>query len=72
MPRRVLLSQITITILAMRMWRTVKVLLLDSMPNGVKWWVHGLHESQLDYTVTRYCGLLLGSKLGGAERWEMI
>ena len=27
---------------------------------------------QLDYTVSRHCGLLLGSTLGGAERREMI
>ena len=29
-------------------------------------------KCQLDYTVTRYCGLLLSSKLDGAERREMI
>ena len=27
---------------------------------------------QLDYTVSRYCGLLLGSTLDGAERREMV
>ena len=27
---------------------------------------------QLDYTISRHCGLLLGSTLGGAERREMI